>query len=61
MKPALALCYAIVSIMLMLGISFAISLHRPLLATGLSVGTVLFIGTGFMLKARARRRAATAE
>jgi len=60
MKPVLALSYAIVSVMLMLGISFAISLQRPLLVAGLSIGTVLFIGTGFMLKARARRRA-TAE
>ncbi|MBC8081411.1 MAG: DUF5325 family protein [Gorillibacterium sp.] len=57
MKPILALIYAIISIILMLGISFAVSLHRPLLAAVLAVTTVLFIGSGFILKSRTRKRA----
>ncbi|MCL6457380.1 MAG: YlaF family protein [Gorillibacterium sp.] len=56
MKPVLALTYAIISIVFMLGISFAISLRMPFLTLALAVVTVLFIGSGFVLKARMRKR-----
>ncbi|WJH32221.1 hypothetical protein N6H14_17445 [Paenibacillus sp. CC-CFT747] len=56
MNKPLALLLACVTVALMLGISWSLSLRRPWLALGFAAATILFIGFSFILKARARRR-----
>ena len=54
-KPQ-ALFFAFFGVLLLLGISFSITLRSIWLVLAFSVASILFIGIGFMFKARARKR-----
>jgi hypothetical protein len=51
-----ALFFAVTGVVLLLGISFFISLRSPVLTVLCSLAAILWIGVGFMVKARARRK-----
>ncbi|MDF2924033.1 MAG: hypothetical protein K0R57_2947 [Paenibacillaceae bacterium] len=51
-----ALLFATIGVVLLIGISFFISLGRPWLTVLCALAAILWIGTGFMVKARARRK-----
>jgi hypothetical protein len=51
-----ALFFSVVGVALLLGVSLAISYRRPGLALLAAAASVLFIGWGFAVKARNRRR-----
>lgn len=52
----MALLFACIGILLLVGVSFFISLRSPWGAVLCGVGALLWIGFGFSMKARARRR-----
>lgn len=52
----LALLFAAAGVLLLLGVSFFISLESPGLALMCGVLAILWIGAGFAVKARFRRR-----
>lgn len=56
MNRGQALFFAVFGVLLLLGISFSISLRSPLLTLAFTIASVLVIGLGFMQKARARRQ-----
>ncbi|WP_010271287.1 DUF5325 family protein [Paenibacillus senegalensis] len=51
-----ALIFSVIGVLLMIGISVSISLHKPWLVLVFSLATILFIGLGFVYKAKARKR-----
>jgi hypothetical protein len=51
-----ALFFAVSAIVLLLGVSFSISLRNGWLALLFGIAAFLWIGFGFAMKARARRR-----
>lgn len=55
MNRILALAFAFGGVILLLGISFFASLRNGWGVLAAGIGAVLFIGSGFMLKARTRR------
>ena len=56
MKPAAALAYSIVGVLLMLSVTFAMSFGMTFVALGLGIATVFYIGMGFIIKARLQRK-----
>ncbi|ULL20031.1 hypothetical protein DVH26_30415 [Paenibacillus sp. H1-7] len=56
MNKGLALLFAIVGTLLLAGISFSLSVGNGWLALLFSVLSIGFIGFGFVVKARLRRR-----
>lgn len=57
MKPAAALFFAVIGTALLLCISFTMSIGQPWLALGFGIAAILFIGFGFMYKAKQRKKA----
>jgi hypothetical protein len=55
MKQSLALFFSIVGVGLLAGISYSISIGSPWLALAFAAASTLFIGFGFIVKARQRR------
>lgn len=55
MNRPLALLFALIGTALLVGIAAAISFRSPAGVWLFSIGSVAFIGFGFMLKARLRR------
>lgn len=51
-----ALSFAVVGVIFMVGISVSISLGKPWLVLLFSVASLLSIGFGFAMKAKARKR-----
>ncbi|WP_040952902.1 DUF5325 family protein [Gorillibacterium massiliense] len=56
MKPIAALAYSIVGVLLMLSVTFAMSFEKPLVALALGIAAILYIGAGFIIKARMQRK-----
>ncbi|WP_248928064.1 DUF5325 family protein [Paenibacillus hamazuiensis] len=56
MSKGLALFFAVVGAALLAGIGFAISLHSIWLVLLFSIVSILFIGAGFITKAKLRKR-----
>jgi drug/metabolite transporter (DMT)-like permease len=52
----LALVFAVVGTLLLVSISFFLSQHQPWLVLLASIVSLLFIGFGFVVKARMRRK-----
>jgi uncharacterized membrane protein len=52
----LAILFAVVGTLLLVSISFFITQHQPWLILLASVVSILFIGFGFVVKARMRRK-----
>jgi ABC-type bacteriocin/lantibiotic exporter with double-glycine peptidase domain len=52
----LALLFAIVGTLLLASISFLMTIHQPWLVLIASLVTILFIGFGFVVKVRMRRK-----
>lgn len=56
MNRPLALLFAVIGTALLVGIAAAISFRSPLAVWLCSIGSVAFIGWGFALKAKMRRK-----
>lgn len=56
LKRSLALFFSVGGVLLLTGISFSIAARLPWLAVLFSVASVFFIGFGFAVKARYRRK-----
>lgn len=56
MSKGLALFFAVLGAALLAGIGFAISIRSLWLTLLFSIGSVLFIGLGFITKAKLRKR-----
>ncbi|GIP40762.1 hypothetical protein J31TS4_40420 [Paenibacillus sp. J31TS4] len=56
MPKSLALLFAVVGVLLLLAISASISFHQPWLALLFTIVSLFFIGAGFIVKARLRRK-----
>jgi drug/metabolite transporter (DMT)-like permease len=52
----LALLFAIIGVLLLLSISFFLSANQPWLASAAALVSLFFIGFGFIVKARLRRK-----
>ncbi|MEX2460211.1 MAG: DUF5325 family protein [Paenibacillaceae bacterium] len=55
MSRSLAFVFAIVGTLLLVSISFFMTQHQPWLVLTASIVSILFIGFGFVVKARMRR------
>lgn len=55
MSKPIALLYAIISVLLLSGISLAMSYQRGWLVLVFSIASVLFIAMGFIIKAKLRK------
>jgi uncharacterized membrane protein len=53
---SLALLFAVVGTLLLVSISFFMTQHQPWLVLLASIVSLLFIGFGFVVKARVRRK-----
>lgn len=51
-----ALIFSVIGVLLMVGISVSISLHKPWLVLCFSIATILFTGAGFAYKSKTRKR-----
>lgn len=56
MKPAMALIFAFIGVLLMMGIGISMAYGSPWMAVLFSILTIGFMGYSFALKARLRRR-----
>jgi len=56
MNRGLALVFAVVGTLLLVSISFFITQHQPWLVLIASIVSILFIGYGFVVKVKTRRK-----
>lgn len=61
MNRGLALLFAVIGVLLLVSISYFITVRQPGLVALSSVVSLLFIAFGFVVKARIRRRESTSK